>query len=181
MFTVTINPQIQFGKFFSMPICLKSLWMKAFPFSSIILEERKAFFVLLQQETHLKTNALSVGAVQYKAVVCQCRKLWHRVTFSSVNVSRIQDESVPGSLIFVRGCRGLTHRVASTSLPHLLYSSFLWRARDIFKSGGPGRFITSDMRTTQALFGVEEGVWGERRSGRLLEPHASDVTSAVTF
>ncbi len=164
-----------------MPICLKSLWMKAFPFSSIILEERKAFFVLLLQETHLKMNALSVGAVQYKAVVCQCRKLWHRVTLSSANVSRIQDESVPGSLIFVRGCCGLMLRIASTSLPHLLYSSFIWRAQDIFKSGGPGRFITSDMRTTQALFGVEEGVWGERRSSRLLEPHASDVTPAVTF
>jgi len=46
--------------------------MKAFPFSTIILEERKALFVVLLQETHLKMNVLSVGAVQYKAVVCQC-------------------------------------------------------------------------------------------------------------
>lgn len=108
-------------------------------------------------------NVLSVGAVQYKAVVCQRWKLWHRVTFNSVNVSRIQDESVPSSLIFVRGCCGPMHRVASSSLPHLLYSSFLWRARGIFKSRGPERFITSDMRTTQTLFGVELGGLGREK------------------
>lgn len=152
--------------------------MKAFPFSPIILEERKTLFVLLLQETHLKMNVLSVG---YKAVVCQRWKLWHRVTFNSVNVSRIQDESVPGSLIFGRGFCGPMHRVASSSLPHLLYSSFLWRARVFLSPEGLKGSSPRIWEQRRHCLGLSWGVWGERRRGRLLEPGASDVTPTVTF